>query len=698
MICLRKIIGGGLALLCVTIGGSLISGAPAFAGYVYGPETPIQFGGPGVGNGQFADPTGVAASQATGDVYVVDKGNNRVQRFDASGDYLSQFNGSDDPSFPAGFSAPTSIAVDNSTSSTDASAGDVYVIDFGDNTIDKFDAAGTYLSSLTPPPQVGEFPAGFAAGELEGIAIDQSGDVWVYNGRSVDEYANGGDNAFKTGWETHYFSVAEGFAVDSASRVYLVHGFSKLVQRFSALGINEEQIGGECEECTTALAINQTGSDLFVERPTDVSVFNSSGVEIDEPFGTDQLTSTGGIAVNSTVGTPSGGDVYVADAAANEIDVYAPIKILPEAMTGVPLESQPTSATVSGTVDPYGGTSATCQIEYGSATVYEMSVPCSPSGPFSGASVIPVTGTLTDLTAGLTYYYRIASTSSAGTSYGEDQHFRLTPPPLVDEQPGYATNVTQFSATLNGSIEPYNSPTSYHFVYGTTTAYGSVVPVPDIYTPVNDNDEAVVPTTIGSLQPGTTYHFALVVTAPGGDVTSPDETFTTATIPLPEAVTGGASGASEGAITLSGAVNPEGWDTTYQFQYGTTTAYGSSWPSVSVQAGQFTGLQDITIYLQNLQPTTTYHYRLIATNPAGTVYGADQSFTTTSYPFSAIQETPVLGAPAGVPSRKSTPKALTSAQKLANALKACKLQPKKKRAACVIRARRKYTPAERKKK
>lgn len=49
------------------------------------------------------------------------------------------------------------------------------------------------------------------------------------------------------------------------------------------------------------------------------------------------------------------------------------------------------------------------------------------------------------------------------------------------------------------------------------------------------------------------------------------------------------------------------------------------------------------MYVENLQPATTYHYRLVAVNEDGTTYGPDQTFTTRGYPLSVVQTNPVGG-------------------------------------------------------
>ncbi len=95
-----------------------------------------QWGGPGSGDGQFDLPSGVAVDFA-GNVYVADFNNNRVQKFDSSGTHITQWgtNGSGDGQF----SAPLGVAVD--------AAGNVYVADSGNDRIQKFDSSGVYLTN-----------------------------------------------------------------------------------------------------------------------------------------------------------------------------------------------------------------------------------------------------------------------------------------------------------------------------------------------------------------------------------------------------------------------------------------------------------------------------------------------------------------------------------------------------------------------
>jgi hypothetical protein len=96
----------------------------------------------------------------------------------------------------------------------------------------------------------------------------------------------------------------------------------------------------------------------------------------------------------------------------------------------------------------------------------------------------------------------------------------------------------------------------------------------------------------------------------------------------PSASTGGASNLAPRQATLGGSVNPKGIaDTKYYFRYGTTTEYrsGSTTPE---DAGQGLNWQNESTSISGLQPGTTYHFLIVATNEDGTEEGKDGEFTT----------------------------------------------------------------------
>ena len=77
---------------------------------------------------------------------------------------------------------------------------------------------------------------------------------------------------------------------------------------------------------------------------------------------------------------------------------------------------------------------------------------------------------------------------------------------------------------------------------------------------------------------------------------------------------------------LTGAVNPNGADTTYKFEYGKTDAYGSASAAQGAGAAYIEG--PAAAALTDLSPGTVYHYRLVATNANGTTNGVDRTFST----------------------------------------------------------------------
>jgi hypothetical protein len=119
-----------------------------------------------------------------------------------------------------------------------------------------------------------------------------------------------------------------------------------------------------------------------------------------------------------------------------------------------------------------------------------------------------------------------------------------------------------------------------------------------------------------------------------GPVGSPNPMVVVFGVPKPSApvvVSESAAGVSADGADLRAQIDPDFADTTYRFQYGTTSAYGAEAPVPAADIGSgggLAGVQSVAVHLQNLLPSTTYHYRVVAVNSFGVVEGSDAVFTT----------------------------------------------------------------------
>ncbi len=193
-------------------------------------------------------------------------------------------------------------------------------------------------------------------------------------------------------------------------------------------------------------------------------------------------------------------------------------------------------------------------------------------------------------------------------------------PPVVTTNT--ATNVTSSTATLNGAVNPNGATTSVHFKYGLTTSYGSSTATHSYSGHTTQNVSA----NISGLSPNTTYHFRLVGTNSGGTRYGGDRTFTTfSPTGAPVAITNPATNVASFSATLHSSVYPHGLTATVYFQYGTTTSYRHTTP---VQNKTGNTYQSVSANISGLSASTTYHFRIVATNSAGIRYGSDRAFTT----------------------------------------------------------------------
>lgn len=292
----------------------------------------------------------------------------------------------------------------------------------------------------------------------------------------------------------------------------------------------------------------------------------------------------------------------------------------PSVVTGAASNIGPSSATVAGTVNP-NGQATSWYLEYGTSVGYGSKSAEKSAG--SGTVVVDVSVTLTGLSLGTTYHYRVVAVNATGTARGSDATFSTFAAPAAST--GSAANVTASSATLAGRVDPSGRPTSWQFEYGTSTSYGSTTPARSAGSGSSSVD---VSAELSGLSPARTYHYRLVATSDAGVSRGADKTFSTNA--APSVTTGSADLIAPTSARLHGTVRPNGQSTSWYFDYGTSTSYGSRTSRRTVGSG--TSSAEVSASLSRLRASTVYHYRLVASNGSGTSYGGDRTFSTSVAP------------------------------------------------------------------
>jgi len=210
-------LAGGLALivLSLVLGGASAAEPPyVFVG---------KFGsGPGIATGQFVQPNGIAIEASTGNVYVADTLNNRIQEFGPTGVFIRAFGSATE------LANPVDVAVDRQA------PFDVYITDTNNHRIRKYSATGQLIATWGTQ--------GTQPGQLilpRGLATDVAGNLYVAQPDRVTVFTPTG--TFVRTWGTvgagdGQFRYLADVAVDPAGNVYTVDRDLNRVQKFSSSG------------------------------------------------------------------------------------------------------------------------------------------------------------------------------------------------------------------------------------------------------------------------------------------------------------------------------------------------------------------------------------------------------------------------------------------------------------------------------
>lgn len=498
----------------------------------------FSFGEPGTGDGQLSSPSSVAVDEHTGDVYVSDAANNRIDMFAPQRDGEGHITGytfqsawgwgvadgehhyetctaaclpgiastasQEEGKHPGALDDPGQIAVDNSTSPTDPSRGDVYVIAnrrYERSVIEKFSPTGEYLGLLADQEEA-EY-----RGLAQGLAVDSNGLVWVsWEEEEITGYSDAQPTLPEAEYqlgvdETEGAPLRPGLAVStitvgahtqdrldfdiepggeetegkkaSAWCTKLACTTAEMDAFTVEPSVSEEHHGvaHEFQEqllvprfspaSTTGLAADSSDQTVYLDTATAITAYDASGRQV-QTFGGPEpgfagLSGAGGLAVDHAA-AQAVGLVLAADTATGQIDVFAPAPAGPPSVEALSASGvTATGAQLHATIDP-AGAPGSYTFQYGTSPCTQGGCQQTPSQPLPetfGAQ--PFTATTGPLQPTTVYHYRVLATNHAG---GEPHTFTsvegaFTTPPASGQAPadGRVWELVSNAPAANASFE-----------------------------------------------------------------------------------------------------------------------------------------------------------------------------------------------------------------------------------------------------
>lgn len=508
--------------------------------------------------GLLNNPAGVAVDQDTGDVFVTDRGNFRVQQFEADGTFVRAWgwdviaNGSPSDATNVTTFQVCTVAADCKAGTTgagegqfgsgtsnwrldvspgdgDPASGKVVVADpgsgsTGNRRIQIFELADL-ATGAAPTVDDGEIVGGGAAspffgGNPQNVAVDAAGIVYGIDVGDVTvkryDTASGSFLAPISGQrfnELYPGDLAGAFAVPETLEVDPETG-----NLFVTVNPNI----GAAATVIYEFAVPGGGSPSIVDfHMRDAGDQTTNGLGILHSGALDRLY------VSASVGT-IGQRILILD----ENGAEPP----PSATIALPTGVGAHEATLNGTVNPNGptGFSTKYHFEY-SKDGSTWTAAAAPVDLGDGSADIVVDDSVTGLEANTLYRARLVTTRTfdAGTTISAETTF-TTPAVAPEVTTGPVQRRTATTVELTGRINPNNLPTSYHFEYGPSAAYGFKAPIPD-GDAGSAGTEAPFVEAIEGLQAGASYHYRLVATNAEGTAFGDDRTFSTRASATPPA-------------------------------------------------------------------------------------------------------------------------------------------------------------------
>ena len=286
------------------------------------------------------------------------------------------------------------------------------------------------------------------------------------------------------------------------------------------------------------------------------------------------------------------------------------------------------TANINGTVNA-NNQSTTVTFDYGLTSSYGSTINATPN-PVTGNTSTNVSASLTGLSEGTLYHFRVNAVSPGGTVNGDDLTFTTSINPI--NPPAYVSSVVENAA-----------PAILEMTYNLTLA--NIVPAASAFTVmVNSAARAVSSVAISGTKVMLTLPIAIVhgdivtvaytkpasnplQTASGGQAaTIGAQTVTNNTLcSAPSATSNSATNLGTTTATLNGTVNANSFSTTVTFEYGTNTSYGST---ITATQSPISGSSNTAVSagIAGLTPNTLYHYKVKTVNCGGAIDGNDMTF------------------------------------------------------------------------
>jgi hypothetical protein len=493
-------------------------------------------------------------------------------------------------------------------------AGELYVADGQgpESRLDTFnDVSGTFISQFPHVSSLSYLYQGVAVGHATGegevyIGGDESengpeGSVAVFGAAGKLQNVWKGADTPAGAFGCFNCNAHGSIAVDSSGNPLTKGDVYVLVPEQGVVDVFEPKAGGG-EKYLTQL----TGPEPEAHPELHFGVpYNGNGIAVDQ----------------------SSGDVLVVDGSA--VDVFEPTVLstytLVRRLTGTPggmFEGPLGVAADGGSGEIYVSETRSGVIDqFSPAGVYLGHLTGTSAGPFSEVQSVAV-----DPTTHRVYVGDRGRHAAVADIFGPS----VVVPDVTTEP---ASSLKARSATLNGTVDPDEAgAATCRFEWGTSTEFGRVAPC-EPEGVADGNSPVPVHAALSGLEPDTTYHYRLQAgnangTNPGE--ASQDGEFTT---PGPGIHEESASIVTSSSATLNAEIDPHGTSTAYYFQYGTDASYGSSVPAApGLDLGSSEGDLSVSVHLQGLAASTTYHYHVVAVSePNGelvTVEGPDETFST----------------------------------------------------------------------